>query len=177
MYQGFQVFVQTLGHVAVLTARGADVNARGKALLSKIESPLHAAARRGWVAIAKFLVSKGADARAANDFGGLPRQTAEKAEASIRSFGEADAKAQYAPIIAFLGDAEAGRADLEWQKDAEEASRRELRRQREMKVALGKIGDGFKALGKIMGNDPSPEAIAGALTLIEPDDIQARKPR
>jgi hypothetical protein len=158
----------------LLTAHGADVNARGKELLSKIESPLHPAARRGWVAIAKFLVSKGADPRATNDFGDLPRQTAEKAEASIRSFGEAEAKAQYAPIIAFLADAEAGRADLEWKKDAEEASRREQLRQREMKVALGKIGDGFKALGKIMGKGPSPEAIAGALTLIEPDEIHLK---
>jgi hypothetical protein len=160
--------------LGLLTSHGADVNARGKELLSKIETPIHAAARRGWLAIAKFLVSKGADARAANDFGDLPRQTAEKAEASIRSFGEADAKAQYAPIIAFFADAEAGRADLEWQKDAEEASRRELRRQREMKVALGKIGDGFKALGKIMGKDTSPEAIAGALILIEPDEIHLK---
>ena len=43
-----------------------------------------------------------------------------------------------------------------------------------MKVALGKIGDGFKALGKIMGKDPSSEAIAGALTLIEPDEIHLK---
>jgi Ankyrin repeat len=157
--------------LSVLTAHGADVNARGKESLTKIRSPLHVAAQNAWLAIAKFLVSKGADVHATDVFGHIPRQTAKRAENSIRSFGEADAKAKYAPIIAFLADAEAGRADLEWQKDAAEASRRELRRQREMKLALGEIGAGFKALSKVMGSDPSPEALADVITLTQPDEI------
>ncbi len=98
----------------LLTARGADVNARGKELLSRTRSPLHVAAQRGWLAVAKFLVSKGADPRATDALGHTPRQTAEAAADSIRGLGAEEADAKYAPIIAFLADAEAGRADLDW---------------------------------------------------------------
>ena len=34
---------------------------------------------------------------------------------SYAGFGAAEAEAKYAPMIAFLADAEAGRADLDWQ--------------------------------------------------------------
>jgi hypothetical protein len=116
-------------------------------------------------------VSKGADPRAKDALGQTPRQTAEAAEASLRSLDAARAKAEFAPIIAFLADAEAGRADTAWEQDAKEASRRELRQKREMKVAMGKIGDAFKALGQIMGSDPSAEALAHAMTITQPDEI------
>jgi ankyrin repeat protein len=96
----------------LLTDHGADVNSRGKELLSALRSPLHVAAERGWLAVAKFLVSKGADLRATDSLGQTPRQTAEAAAASRVSFGEAEANAKYAPIIAFLVDAEAGRGGL-----------------------------------------------------------------
>ena len=94
----------------LLTAHGADVNARGKEMLSRARSPLHVAAQRSWLAVAKYLVSKGADARAADALGHTPRQTAEAAAASIQSLGAEEADAKYAPMIAFLADAEAGRA-------------------------------------------------------------------
>jgi hypothetical protein len=155
----------------LLTDHGADVNARGNELLSRIRSPLHVAAQRGWLAVAKFLVSKGADARATDALGHTPRQTAEAAADSIRGMGEEEADAKYAPIIALLADAEGGRADLDGHEDAEEASRRELRRRREMKRALGRIGAGFKALGKIAGDDPSSQALADAITFTQPDEI------
>src|SRR5579885_2445001 len=58
-----------------------------------------------------------------------------------------------------------------WQRDAEEASRRERRRPREMKLALGRIGEGFKALGRISGDDPSDQALADAVTFTQPDEI------
>jgi hypothetical protein len=155
----------------LLTAHGADVNARGKELLSRTRSPLHVAAQQGWLAVAKFLVSKGADPRAADALGHTPRQTAEADAGSIRGLGAEEADAKYAPIIALLADAEAGRADLDWQRDAEEASRREHRRRREMKLALGRIGEGFKALGRISGDDPSDQALADAITFTQPDEI------
>ena len=40
-----------------------------------------------------------------------------------------------------------------------------------MKLALGKIGAGFKALGQIMGDDPSDQALADAVTFTQPDEI------
>jgi hypothetical protein len=158
----------------VLLAHGADVNARDKKTLSRFESPLHTVARKGWVAIAKFLVSKGADACATNALGHVPRQSAEAAADSIREFGEADAKATYAPIISFLTDAERGGGDLDWKQDAEESSRRELRRRREMKEAVAGIGAGLKALSLIMGKGPSPEKLAEAMDLIEPGESPDR---
>jgi Ankyrin repeat len=155
----------------LLTSHGADVNARGKELLSRTRSPLHVAAQKGWLAVAKFLISNGADARATDALGHTPRQAAEAAAASIQSFGAADADARYAPILAFLADAEAGRADLDWHKDAEEASRRERHRRREMQRAFAQIGTAFKALGQVMGDDPSDQAIADAVTLTQPEEI------
>src|SRR4051812_6894472 len=154
----------------LLTAYGADVNARGLDLITRTESPLHAVARKGWLAVAKFLVSKGADPGATDALGRLPRQSAEAAAESLKGIG-GDKDGKYAAMIAFLDDAAAGRADLDWHADAEEASRRERRRKREMKVALGKIGAGIKALGELSGDDPSPEAVADAITYAQPDEI------
>ena len=100
-----------------------------------------------------------------------PRQTAEAAADSLKGLADAESTAKYAAMIAFLDDAVAGRSDLDWRGDAKEASRRELRRKREMKVALAKIGAGFKALGQISGDDPSAQALADAITFTQPDDI------
>jgi hypothetical protein len=155
----------------LLTAHGADVNARGNEVLSRTQSPLHVAARRGWLAVAKFLVSKGADARATDALGHTPRQAAEAAADSLKELADAESDAKYAALIAFLDDAVAGRADLDWRADAAEASRRELRRKREMKLALARIGAGFKALGQIEGDDPSAQAVADAVTFTQPDRI------
>ena len=163
---------EVIGVLELLVAAGADVNARGKEMLASTRAPLHIAAQRAWLAVAKFLVSKGADAGATDALGRTPRQTAQAALASLRSLDGARAKAEFAPIISFLADAEAGRADTAWQQDAEEASRRELHRQRELKVATGKIGEGFKALGQIMSKNPSAEALADAVTFAQPDEIQ-----
>lgn len=155
----------------LLTAHGADVNAEGVGLVTRGVRPLHLAARRGWLAVAKFLVSKGADPRAANLLKRTPRQAAEAAVQSLKGFSDGDTDAKYAAVIAFLDDVEAGRADLDWHADAEEASRRELRRQREMKVAFSQIEAGMKTLGRIAGDDPSPQALADAITFTQPDEI------
>ncbi len=156
----------------LLTAHGADVDARGREIMTMGATPLHAVARRGWLAVAKYLVSKGADARAVDAQGRSPRQCAEEAADSIRELGEGRADAKYGPMIAFLVAAEAGGdVDLDWRNDAEDAARRDLRRRREMKVAFGKIGQGFKALAGVSGEDPSDQALADALVYSQPDEI------
>jgi hypothetical protein len=158
----------------LLTARGADVNARGKELMSRTRSPLHIAAQRGWLAVAKFLVSKGADANATDMMGQTPRQTALAAAESIKDLGLGDDDARYAPMLQFLAGAEAGRADLDWSADAEGSARRERRRQREMKRAFAQIGEGFKALSRISGDDPSAEDLVDAITYAQPDEIHLK---
>ena len=160
-----------IGLLDLLTARGADVNARGLDLLTRTQSPLHVVARKGWLAVARYLVSKGANARDADALGHTPRRSAEDAADSVKGFADAATKAKYAAMIAFLADAEVGRADLDWRADAEEAGRRERQRGREMKRALGQIGAGIKALGRIMGDHPPDEAVADALTYTQPDEI------
>src|SRR5262249_11194028 len=140
--------------------RGADVNIRGRGMLSSVQAPLHVAARRGWTAVARYLVSRGADVHATDALGKTPREQAAAAAPSIKEFTGGDSDDKHGPITAFRAEAEEGRADLAWRADAEAASRRERRRQREMKLALGRIGAGFRALGKLERVDPSPEGLA-----------------
>jgi hypothetical protein len=158
----------------LVVARGADVNARGRGMLTGGQTPLHVAARRGWLAVAKYLVSRNADVHATDARGKTPRQQAADAAESIKPFNGGDPDDKYAPLIAFLAGAEQGLADLDWQADAAAAGRRELRRRREMKLAFGKIGAGFQALGKLHEDDPSAASLAEAATFAQPDEIQLR---
>jgi hypothetical protein len=116
-------------------------------------------------------VSKGADARATDAVGRTPRQTAEASAGPIGGLGEGEADATYGPLMAFLADAEAGRADVDWREDAERSGRRERRRKREMKVAFGRIGAGLEALGKLSGGDTSSEALVEGIVYAQPDEI------
>lgn len=130
----FADHAELINLLELLTAHGADVNALGQDVLSRSQSPLHVAARRGWLAVAKYLVSKGADVHATGAPGHTPRQAAEAAARSLVGLVEffgAEPDAKYEAMIAFLADAEAGRADLDWRADAEEASRRKQRHKRE----------------------------------------------
>jgi len=164
---------QLIDLLELLTSRGADVNARGINLLTRTGSPLHVAARKGWLAVAKFLLAKGADIHAADALGKTPRQTAEDAARSLQEngFDDPQTNGSHAAMIALLADAERGGADLDWHADAEEASRRELRRRRKMKVAFGRIGEGFKTLGGLMDEDPSAQALVDAVVYAQPDAI------
>jgi hypothetical protein len=156
----------------LLTDHGADVKARGRELMSQTGSPLHTAARKGWLAVAKFLMSKGADVRAVDALGHTPRQTAEAAAASVAELkDDEETTEKYRAMIAFLTEAEAGRADFDWRADAVQASRRELRRKRKMKLAFGRIGEGMKALGRISGDEPTAEALVDAVVFAQPDAI------
>jgi hypothetical protein len=102
----------------LLTGRGADVDAPGLDVLAAGVTPLHRAARLGWLAVVKYLVAKGADVRALNILGHTPRQEAEAgAKALTLGIPNAETAARYAAVIAFLADAEAGRADLDWSAD------------------------------------------------------------
>jgi hypothetical protein len=102
----------------LLTGHGADVNAQGLEMLSVGCSPLDVAARQGLLEVATYLVAKGADVRAINILGRTPRQSAEAgAEAVKLGIPSQEADARYAAVIAFLANAEAGRADLDRRAD------------------------------------------------------------
>ncbi len=91
----------------MLQAHGANIHAQGCGMMSKRVSPLHLAARRGSLKLAKYLVSKGADIRAINLLGWSPRQEAESAARSLKEFKSAETDARYAAVIDFLANAEA----------------------------------------------------------------------
>jgi hypothetical protein len=155
----------------LLTAHGADVNARGREFLTRGRTPLHMAVFKGSLGLAKYLVSRGADPRAADESGRTPRQALEAASRRRDPSATEELRARNAAVLAFLAEAEVGKADLDWRAEAEESSRRELRRRREMKVAMGRVGAGFEALGKVMADEPSAQDISDALILSQPDRI------
>ncbi len=109
---------QLIDLLELLIGHGADVNAKGLGMLSAGVLPLHRAARRGWLAVAKYLVSRGADVTAINILGQTPRQEAESGAKAVKlGIPDETTDARYAAVIAFLADAEAGRADLDWRVD------------------------------------------------------------
>ncbi len=135
----------------LLTARGAEITGRGLRPGTQSRSPLHVATGNRWRAVAKFLIAHGADVRATNSNGLTPRQVAEADAQRMREFiGEAKA-AEYDEILAFLKNAEAGRAELDWRADADESSRRERRRREDTRREFRERGDPIQEMMKAAG--------------------------
>jgi hypothetical protein len=135
----------------LLTARGADVNSRGNRPGTSRRTPLHVTAGHRWRAVAKYLIAKGADVHATDADGQTPRQVAEADARKMREIIGDDKAAEYDEMIAFLADAEAGRALLDWRADAEETSRRERRRREEARREHNEGRDRISSLMKAAG--------------------------
>jgi|GEM_PF-2755536 len=162
---------KTIDLLELILARGANVNALGGALLNLGQTPLHVVARRGWLAIAKYLVSRGANVHATDLKGQTPRQAAATAAEAVAEYFQKESDVKHKNLITFLIEAEQGGAPLDWKAEAEAATRRETRRKREMKLAFGKIKTGFESLGKLQPEEVSAEHLAEAATYVQPDEI------
>jgi hypothetical protein len=161
----------------LLIAHGADVNRKGSAMLSLGRTPLHIAALKGQSAIVRYLLSREADPGAVDANGHTPRRALEAIGRRKNPFATEESDARNAAMIALLAEAEAGRADLDWRAEAEASSRRELRRRRERKVALGRIGEAFKAMAEVSKADASAQSITKVMTLTQPDEIHLKPTR
>src|SRR5262249_49340511 len=98
-------FTQDEGEVIdlleLLTAHGADVNAKGRESLSVGRTPLHVASAKDWPAVARYLLSKGADPRAVDAAGHTARQALEALDGMRNPFATAESEATNAAMIAF----------------------------------------------------------------------------
>ena len=144
----------------VLAARGVDVAAG----FLGWTTPLHIAAERGWLAVAKLLIAFGADPNAKDDAGMTPRRKAMEMRRGFKRQNPENAEATYGPIIAFLKAAEAGRRlDLDWRAAAEES-----RRQGRPALPASKAELFLQSLeGRLAGR----QATAGAPIEAVPDEI------
>lgn len=155
-----------------LVTGGADINARGVEPMTRGQTPLHVAAAKRKIAVAKYLIAHGADLAALDAQGLTPRLAAEALRVRMRQmFGNDSAAAGASAMLDLLTAAEAGRADLDWRTDAEETARLAYRRAAEMKRAFGGIGASLKALGAVMQDDVASQTRVDAAVLAQPEKI------
>jgi hypothetical protein len=170
---------QSIELIGLLVKHGADVNVEGRTGLEKGRAPLHVAAGADQMAVVKFLIANGADAKKTD---GQGRTAREAVEASMKFWAEqiegeqAEAMAAKSrELIAFLKEAEAGTARTDdVQALAEENRKEELRRRRKAKVAFGELGELFKAIGQVMEKG-SKKAAAKLAVMAQPDEIHVEK--
>jgi len=167
--------------IELLLDHGADVNAVGRVGLEKGQTPLHQAATLDAMPIAKLLVARGADPKKRDAQRRTPRQSVEASvklwrEHTDEEQGEAMAR-KSAKMIAFLADAEAGRAKTDDVRALAEADRKqEHRRRRKAKVAAAELFDMLKTFGELVGKG-SKKAAAKLAVAALPDEIHVEKAR
>jgi hypothetical protein len=99
----------TIAQLRLLLDRGADPNALGTFLRGDGNTPLHVAASYDWLAVMKYLVSRGADATRPDHQGLTPRQALEQRMRT--AYVVQPSKALGKQMLDFLAAAEQGTAD------------------------------------------------------------------